>query len=98
MKYIRLRNELIATPPAEKPGKSAIETTNSGLFLVQFEGHSRKAWRTELKNLGADALKYVPADPFIVRITNNSLPQLRSLPFVRWVGPYRPEHKIHPRL
>jgi len=97
-KYIRLRNELIATQPAGKSAAIAAEGAVSGLFLVQFEGHPQAAWRAILKTNGVDLVKYVPEDAFIARITNASLAQVRGLSFVRWVGPYRPEHKIHPRL
>jgi hypothetical protein len=36
----------------------------------------------------------VPDDSFVARLGNVSLEELEALPFVRWIGDYRPEHKI----
>jgi hypothetical protein len=97
-KYIHLRNEVIATQPAGKPAAPAVESAAAGLFLIQFEGHPLASWRSVLKTNGVDLVKYIPEDAYIARITNTSLARVRGLSFVRWVGPYRPEHKVHPRL
>ena len=99
-KSIRLRNELILTPPARTPSASSqVESTNgSRLFLIQFEEHPLAAQRAVLQSMGVDLLKYIPDDAFIARLTNASPEQVRALNFVRWVGPYLTKHKIHPRL
>ncbi len=52
-------------------------------------------WREQLHNLGVDLLHYVPQDAFVAKLENAGLAQVRALAFVRWVGPCRPEHKIH---
>jgi hypothetical protein len=76
----------------------AIQQPVSGLFLVQFEGQLQPTGRAELKNAGVELLKYVPTDAFIARFNNTSPSRIEALNFVRWVGPYRPDHKVHPRL
>src|SRR5689334_10264444 len=97
-KEIRLRNEKIVTLP--KSGRTAtplaVQSPLNGLFLLQFEGQLQPSWRAELKNAGVELLKYVPEDAFIARFTNTSATTIQALNFVRWVGPYRPDHKIHP--
>ena len=97
-KYIHLRNELIATQPAGAQSNLAVETAASGLFLIQFEGHPLASWQAALKTNGVDLVKYIPEDAYIARLTNVSLAEVRRLSFVRWVGPYRADHKVHPRL
>jgi len=107
-KFIRLRNETIATPHTDKTAASAPGMKNNlagtaapasnGLFLVQFEDHPRAAWRAQLLSLGVDLVKYVPDDAYIARFKDAPLSAVQGLDFVRWVGAYRPEHKIHPRL
>jgi hypothetical protein len=68
------------------------------LFLVQFEDRLQPAWRAELRLHRTELLRYVPEDAFVARLDGARLSELRALPFVRWVGPYRPDHKVHRAL
>ena len=43
-------------------------------------------------------MKYVPEDAFIARFAHASAERVSGMDFVRWVGAYRADHKIHPRL
>jgi len=99
---IRLRNETIVTPERGSaamlaPGLAA-QSPASGLFLLQFEAALTPAWKAELRSKGVELLKYVPDDAFIALFSNAPPAAIQSLPYVRWIGPYRPDHKIHPRL
>jgi hypothetical protein len=98
-KVIRLRNEQITTAPpnraqvfraAQQPAPPV-----SGLFLIQFTERFNPAWREELRARQAELLRYVPDDAFVARLSGARLEELRALPFVQWVGEYRPEHKLH---
>jgi len=98
-KVIRLRNEQIQTTPpnrelmiraAQQPAMPV-----SGLYLIQFTDKFDPAWKEELRGHRAELLRYVPDDAYVVRLVNVSLEDLRALPFVQWVGEYRPEHKLH---
>lgn len=100
-KAIRLRNETILTPQkstARQPQAQAAQAPASGLFLVQFEAAPDPAQLQALRREGVQLVKYVPEDAFIARFAQASPVRVRALDFVRWVGPYRPGHKIHPRL
>ena len=94
-KPIHLRNQ---TPL--KGLEPAIQTNGprSGLFLVQFSKAPGAEQRAQLAGLGVDLLHYVPEDTFLGRFQNVRIEQLRALPFVQWIGQYRPEHKIHKSL
>lgn len=67
----------------------------SGLYLIQFTDKFDPAWKEELRGRRAELLRYVPDDAYVARLVNVSLEDLRALPFVQWVGEYRPEHKLH---
>ncbi|MEY2409756.1 MAG: hypothetical protein QOF48_2426 [Verrucomicrobiota bacterium] len=105
---IRLRNELIdtsreerGTAPISKPNSAVgtqTESEVSGLYLLQFHDRFQPAWRSELSARRVELLQYVPDDAFVARVDHVVLGQLRTLPFVRWVGPYKPEHKLHASL
>jgi serine protease AprX len=101
-KKIRLRNETILTPPrtnvANMTQSLAPQAAASGLFLIQFDGAPDPAARAQLKADGVELLKYVPDDAYLATFSHANLGTIRALEFVRWVGPYRPEHKLHPRL
>src|SRR5205814_4302769 len=55
-------------------------------------------WRDDLQKLHVSLLRFVPEDTFVARLENVSLATLKNLPFVHWVGEYRPDHKLHTRL
>jgi hypothetical protein len=105
-RHIRLRNETIATTPAAKLAPAAqfraqglsAQKPASGLFLVQFDKPLSPAEQAELRALGVELLKYVPDDAFVARFNNVPPDQIGALACVRWVGPYRPDSKIHPNL
>jgi hypothetical protein len=96
-KKIRLRNEIITTSPAAKTGQAAHPVV-SGLFLVQLTGPPDQLWRAQLQQLNVTLLRSVPEDAFVARMQDASLARVRALPFVHWIGEYRPEHKVHHRL
>ena len=74
------------------------QTPASGLFLIQFENSLPSSERAELRSLGVELLKYVPEDAFVARFNNVSAAKIGGLSYVCWVGPYRPDDKIHPGL
>ena len=105
-KPIRLRNETIVTESpasvaAQAPAQAQSAPAQSpaaGLFLIQLESALTPAWQTELRSFGVELLKYVPDDAFVAKFNNVPPGKVRALSYVRWVGPYRSDHKIHPRL
>src|ERR1017187_10538448 len=101
-KSIRLRNELIETDSGTNRAVMAAQirakTAASGLFLVQFSGPVELSRRVELRKAGVELIQYVPDDAFIAKLNNVSSASVAVMNNVTWVGPYRTEHKIHPRL
>lgn len=99
-KRILLRNETIATSRLDRQSLRAqsAEPPVSGLFLLQFTNPLSDAQRAELTAQGVKLLRPVPEDAFVAELTGARLDQLRSLDYVHWAGPYKPEHKTHPRV
>src|SRR5687768_17230755 len=90
-KPIKLRTQ---TVDSQQVGEAALDN-HRGLLLVQLKGPIQAEWRAELSQIGTHLLQYVPDDAFIVRQNGTPPGQLRRLPFVTWVGPYRPEYKVY---
>lgn len=94
---IHLRNETF-DPAHLPPAPVAAASTAQGLFLLQFTGSPRPEWRAQLETRGVRFLRYVPENTFVIRLDNAPLDSLRQLAFVRWVGDYRPDYKLHRQL
>ncbi len=70
----------------------------SRLFIVQFQTILIDAYRAPLAEAGADLLKFVADQAFIVEMDDSARKQVESLPFVRWVGALHPAYKLDPTL
>ncbi|MBL9173819.1 MAG: S8 family serine peptidase [Verrucomicrobiales bacterium] len=101
-RFIRLRNETIATPAKPAPvgtaQSRAAEAAVSGLYLVQFQTVPDLTAREALRTRGVELVQYVPDNAFVTRVTGVTLSSIRADPAVRWVGPYEARHKMDPRL
>ncbi len=99
IRFIQLRNAIIPTKPSKAADQSsaafAPQAPVTGLFLIQFQGPVQPEWREQLASLGVALLEPVPTHAFVARCEQARPGVLRALPFVHWVGPYRPEHKLH---
>lgn len=99
-KPIRLRNETISVGDRSRSVMAAAGTNQAqtGLVLIQFAATPTHEERLAIQKAGLMLLRYVPEDAFIARGQNVNLEQIRNLPFVTWVGPYLPSHKLHRSL
>ena len=68
------------------------------MWLIQFSEKITPAQRAELRAYGVDLLRFIPDDAFVARFDSRVLAEVKTLAFVRWVGPYKPEYKIHSSL
>jgi subtilisin family serine protease len=98
-KMVRLRNDRIVTSTNQAAKNDPSDNTPaSGLWLIQFENTPAPENRSELAGLGVDLISYVPDDAFIASLDKTPPGRLRALSYVRWVGRYKPEHKLHGKL
>jgi len=101
-KPVRLKIQPFSTPPRVGQARLAsgfdASSPVSGLCLIQFERELTPSDRGVLKASGIDLIKYVPEDSYIAHFEKVNTDSIAALDFVRWIGPYSPAHKIHPRL
>ena len=100
-RYIRLRTATLSTEdtkPSIQPQSVLKDEVVSGLYLLQFQNRLQVEWKKTMKEFGASFISYVPDDACIVRLNKASIHRLRSLAFVRWIGPYAPDYRIDPTL
>ncbi len=96
-RIIHLRNEHIETPGKKQHQALAPQPqpAHTGLFVLQFDGPLQPAWSAALKKHGVTLVRYVPDHAFVARADGVKLRELEDLPFVRWTGAFRPDHKVH---
>lgn len=110
-KFIRLRNETIATAPvaatppsttstqrSARPAVSAPTWAEPGLALIQLTDHLKPEWREELQALGLELLHYIPDDAFVAHAEPTVLQAVAELPYVHWMGDYAPQYKLAPQV
>ncbi|PYI80045.1 MAG: hypothetical protein DME26_22385, partial [Verrucomicrobia bacterium] len=98
-KPIRLRNQVLPLK-VNQTARVADQTGSpiSGLFLLQLTIPPNADAKARLATAGIDLLHYIPEDTYLARFRNVRLDQVRALPFVRSLGEYLPEHKLHKGL
>ncbi len=71
--------------------------SRAALALVKFEAPATAPQMEALAGVVERIYTYLPHDTFLVRLRRGPL-AVESIPGVRWVGPYRAEHKISPTV
>ena len=89
---------LAGEPDVPAGQRLAIRPDRPATYLIQFAGPVRDEWKSQVKALGARLYGYVPDYGFITRMDGATVEKVRSLPFVRWVGPYHPVYRLAPSL
>lgn len=82
--------EDVATAPATSRGTLPC--------LIQLAGPVTEGWKAALVEAGCLLRGYVPEHAFLCEVPPDRLEELRQLPWVRWIGRYRSEYKVHPFL
>ena len=70
----------------------------SGYYLVQLQGPVSGTDKNALTTAGAELIEYIPDDAFLARILHSAVSDVKRLACVKWIGPFRPEHKQSPAL
>ena len=74
------------------------DSSDSNYILVQTDVPLNRSQKTQLINLDAIILEYVPENTYICRYDLVDLNVIRNLPFVKWTNVYLQGFKISPRL
>src|SRR5205085_4707343 len=94
---VRLRRGDLDTKSAPRAepdsGASAV-----AMYVVQFVGPTRDAWRAEAESAGLDLVAPVPNDALLVRGAPGAVARFAESPFVQWCGPYGRAERLDPAL
>jgi len=72
-----------------------MEETATDVYLVQFIGPVMSKWKDAVVQAGGELGDYIPDYTFLVHLPDlDTRSYVESLPFVRWVGPYKSAYKI----
>jgi hypothetical protein len=67
-------------------------------FVIQFIGPVKARWKEAVEDLGGRFSHYLPHNAFVLTIPPEASEDLKSLSFVRWLGPYHPAYRLSPAL
>jgi serine protease AprX len=83
-------------PTLDEPPVAANLDTPAGntLYMVQFVTVPLEAYQNAVQATGAAIQGYLPDETHIVSMTQAQLAQVQALPYVRWVGAYKPAYKL----
>nr|MCK4445085.1 S8 family serine peptidase [Thermoplasmata archaeon] len=65
-----------------------------GTYIVQFIGPYKSEWLESVENLGGKVEKLLHAFSAVVKMSPDVKSRVSDLPFVNWVGDYKPWYKI----
>ncbi|MBN1695537.1 hypothetical protein JW879_09080, partial [candidate division WOR-3 bacterium] len=88
---------LLSTPKL----RSSLQTTEiegENYYILQFTGPIYTNWKEQISKAGGIFHSYVPHFAYIVQMTPDEKTEIGKLPFVRWIGLFHPEYKIHPSV
>jgi len=73
-----------------------IETDGENYYILQFTGPIFTEWKDKISEAGGIFHAYVPHFAYIVQMTPEEKNEIGKFSFVRWIGLFHPEYKIHP--
>ena len=76
------------------PGGSGVTYEGAALHLVQFRAPTRDAWLDALRSRGARLVQPIAPFGYVVVSDAATISALRTLPFVRWAGPFDPAYRF----
>lgn len=64
------------------------------LFIVQFFTQPLEEFKERITELGGTVYHYIAQLAFLVEMSEDVLSQVKTLPYVRWIGPYHPAYRL----
>lgn len=72
------------------------ESEGENYYILQFTGPIYSDWKNKISEEGGIFHSYIPHFAYIVQMTPEEKNIIDKFSFVRWVGLFHPEYKIHP--
>lgn len=86
------------TPIPDDLRLSEARAAASRYHIAQLDGVLTPTQRQALQDAGVELLGFIPESAFVIRLEPGRLQVIRNLPFVRWIGPYHPGHRLSPDI
>ncbi len=68
------------------------------MFVVQFVSQPLEEYRSMIQAAGGVIENYLPDNAYVVQVPPQRIPEIRAMPFVRWVGPLEPAWRLDESL
>ncbi|APH38601.1 hypothetical protein BHR79_03270 [Methanohalophilus halophilus] len=68
-----------------------------GYYLVQFKNPILPEWKAQIEKM-SEIHGYIPENAYILHLNEPQINRIKSLPYFKWMGEYKPEYKIDPDL
>ena len=91
----------ITKDPPKVPNKLEInekDIDNWIHYLIQLDGLRNKHWFSIIQDRDIEIIEPISRYGLLVSDKANDVKKLESLPFVKWIGPFKPAYKIDPKL
>ncbi len=96
--FINKKFDPLQNPPEFSKKMRASESKGENYYIVQFTGPIYQNWKNKISAEGGIFHSYVPHFAYIIQMTPEEKNKVEKFPFVRWIGIFHPEYKIHPNV
>jgi hypothetical protein len=94
--FINQKFDPLKNPPVFKEKLRTFETKSENYYILQFKGPIYSNWKNRISEAGGIFHSYLPHFAYIIQMTPEEKNEIEKFPFVRWIGLFHPEYKIHP--
>jgi len=99
--HIFLKTATLDTSQTPLVGEDTVTTSTNdkveGYYLVQFKEPILPEWKVEIEKINK-IHGYVPENAYVLHLNDSQINRIKSLPYFKWMGEYKPEYKIDPAL
>jgi hypothetical protein len=88
----------LAETPKLRKRLTITEEEGENYYILQFTGPIHKDWKEKVNSSGGIFHSYIPHFAYIVQMTPEEKNEINKLSFIRWIGLFHPEYKIHPSI
>jgi hypothetical protein len=96
--FINHKFDPLVNTPKLRSSLQTTEIEGENYYILQFTGPIYTSWKEQISNAGGIFHSYIPHFAYIVQMTPEEKIEMEKFPFVRWIGLFHPEYKIHPSV
>lgn len=96
--FVNNKFDPLEESPKLRNGLTTSETGGENYYILQFSGPIYKEWKEKIIKEGGLFHSYIPHFAYIVQMTPEEKNEIEKLSFIRWIGLFHPEYKIHPSV